>query len=193
MIHSGFASLASTPLTRRELLLVISMTVLFTLIIQFDFARTSADGTRSIMGHAPWSIGSSTGEGGSRSGYKHDQLSLDGMDAEGVVEEISKSDAFLGKLVGVNELGSHGSVGRWREMTMNDSLVRWDDEAGAPRTEIIAHAPGQFRSHHVLITTSVQSVNSVLATNGRNLVNSLRSQDGRSSETSTCSTGRGIS
>jgi hypothetical protein len=95
------------------------------------------------MGHAPWSIGAGTGETGSRSGYKHDQLSLDGAEAQGVVEEISKSDAFLGKLVGVNELGSHGAVGRWREMTMNDSLVRWGDEAETPRTEIIAHAPGQ--------------------------------------------------
>ena len=155
MIHSGFASLASTPLTRRELLLVISMTVLFTLIIQFDFARTSADGTRSIMGHAPWSIGAG-GSDGSRSGYKQDQLSLDTLDSQGVVEEISKSDAFLGKLVGVNELGSQGNAGRWREMTMNDSLVRWD-EGEIPRTEIVAHAPGQSMAPFRLLISLTRS------------------------------------
>lgn len=154
MIHSGFASLASTPLTRRELLLVISMTVLFTLIIQFDFAQTSPDGTRSIMGHAPWSIGA-TGDG-SRTGYRQDQLSLE-PEGQGTVEKLSKSDAFLGKLAGVNELGSHGNVGRWREMTMNDSLVRWD-EANHPRTEIIAHAPGQSDAVQKLFAGNVLAV-----------------------------------
>jgi len=57
--------------------------------------------------------------------------------------EVTKEESFLGKLTGVNVLGSHGTVGRWREMTMNDSMVKWDDTE-APRTQLVAHAPGEL-------------------------------------------------
>ena len=144
MFQSAISSLVANPLTKRELLLVITMTVLFTLIIQFDFAsQTSPDGTRSVLGHEPWSIG----DPGSR---KVDQLVPDhpGWDMDysdyssGSAGEVTKEDSFLGKLTGVNALGSHGTVGRWREMTMNDSMVKWHDTE-APRTELVAHAPGE--------------------------------------------------
>jgi hypothetical protein len=130
MLPHAISSLLATPITKRELFLVICMTVIFTFIIQFDFAQTSEDGSRSILGHSPWSIGPITGQG--REGRKGDQLSLDEDD---FVEEITGKDAFMGKLAGANDLGSHGTVGRWRE-------IKWSDH-DAPRTEIITHAPGE--------------------------------------------------
>jgi hypothetical protein len=151
MLQHGISSLAANPVTRRELLLIISMTVLFTLIVQFDFAQTSPDGTRTILGHAPWSIGAPGSVAGGQTGStgKSSRISPDGAWADDPenMRKITGEESFLGHLTGMNALGSHGNVGRWREMTMNDSMVTWGD-GDAPRTEIVAHAPGRCLSIH---------------------------------------------
>lgn len=135
MIHSGFGGLVTTPITRREILILICMTLMFTLLLQFNMGSVSS-----------WKIGSSRASDDQGSVIrKEEPLSLNDEwtdEQEVRFGHVVAEDPFMGDLAGYNDLASHGTVGRWREMTMKNTLVRWQDQ-DIPRTKLINHAPGE--------------------------------------------------
>lgn len=130
--------------TRRELVLVITFAIVFMLFQQLDYSRVDPAGPRSLRFNGHWPFGESSTDGGIHAGKTaaaFGQLTLDDEDAEW--KQLLEEEGILERLYGTNDLGSiaYEGVGRWKEPTMNDSVVRWGEKS-APQTEIVAHAPG---------------------------------------------------
>lgn len=130
--------------TRRELVLVITFAIVLMLVQQLDYSRADPAGPRSLRFNGHWPFGESSTDDGIHAGKTaaaFGQLTLDDEDAEW--KQLLEEEGILERLYGTNDLGSiaHEGVGRWKEPTMNDSVVRWGEKS-APQTEIVAHAPG---------------------------------------------------
>jgi hypothetical protein len=134
-----------TP-TRRELVLLITLTLVFTLIMQLEFSSNGPNGGRGLRFNGRWPFqDSSGGEYDShpgRTAHAFGQLSLEDADADW--KQVLEEEGLLQRLYGTNDVGSisYEGVGRWKEVTMNDSLSKWGNK-GAPKTEIVAHSPGR--------------------------------------------------
>lgn len=134
--------------TRRELVLIITFALVFMLVQQLDYSRVDPAGPRSLRfnGHWPFSDSASDYEiHPGKTAAAFGQLIADDDDAEW--KQLLEEEGVLERLYGTNDLGSiaYEGVGRWKEPTMNDSLVNWGDKS-APQTETVAHAPGEFVS-----------------------------------------------
>ncbi|EIW72763.1 hypothetical protein TREMEDRAFT_41962 [Tremella mesenterica DSM 1558] len=108
--------------TRREVLLVIILTLLMGLFMQFDLSLrfTDASGSDSLLG---FKVG--FGRGGRSEEWDEDD------------RPTKTGDKWLEHV----ELGAkHGGSNQMTGMT--DAKVRWAEQEGAPRTEVLAHAPG---------------------------------------------------
>lgn len=152
--------------TRRELVLVITLALVFMLVQQVDYSRPDSASPRSLRFNGQWPFQGSTNDDGIHLGETaaaFGQLTADDEDAEW--KKLLEEDGLLERLYGTNDLGSisYEGVGRWKEPTMADSLVKFG-ENGASRTEIAAHAPGKFsfrlmrhdHLHNQLIVWTIQ-------------------------------------
>lgn len=130
--------------TRRELVLIITFALVLMLVQQLDYSRVDPAGPRSLRfnGHWPFTESSSPDIHPGKTAAAFGQLTTDDEDAEW--KQLLEEEGVLERLYGTNDLGSiaYEGVGRWKEPTMNDSLVNWGDKS-APQTEIVAHAPGE--------------------------------------------------
>lgn len=132
--------------TRRELVLVITLALVFMLVQQLDYSRPDPASPRSLRFNGQWPFRGSTEDDGihlGKTAAAFGQLTADDEDAEW--KKLLEEDGLLERLYGTNDLGSisYEGVGRWKEPTMADSLVKFG-ENGASRTEIAAHAPGKL-------------------------------------------------
>lgn len=166
--------------TRRELVLVITFAIVFMLVQQLDYSRVDPAGPRSLRFNGHWPFEESSTDDGIHPGKTaaaFGQLTLDDEDAEW--KQLLEEEGLLERLYGTNDLSSiaYEGVGRWKEPTMNDSVVRWGEKS-APQTEIVAHAPGTL-----MPLIPFKPVPSAKPSNDI--------QVGQSSAMSTCSTGLG--
>lgn len=117
--------------TRREILLVICLTVVLGLFLQFDLSLrfTDASGSDSLLG---FKVG--FGRGG-RNGEDWD----DGRGGRG-----GKGDKWLSDV----EAGVAFAKGK-EVVSMAESKVKWGDQ-GAVRTEVLGHAPGEHLGSSLL-------------------------------------------
>ncbi|KAJ9108971.1 hypothetical protein QFC21_000294 [Naganishia friedmannii] len=143
-----------TP-TRRELVLVITLTLVFTLIMQLEFSSNGSDGARGLRFTGRWPFQDSSGVQDDlhpgRTAHAFGQLTLEDADADW--KQVLEEEGLLQRLYGTNDVGSisYEGVGRWKEVTMNDSMSKWGNKK-APKTEIVAHSPGWtiFRNLYLL-------------------------------------------
>jgi hypothetical protein len=137
--------------TRRELILLVSCAVAFILAQTLSFSRTGSEGSRSLRFSGQWPFQGSNDDDGIHPGktaLAFGKLTVDDEDAEW--KQLLEEGGLLAKLYGTNDLASisYEGVGRWREVTMNDSLTRWSANS-VPRTELVTHAPGSSQSANV--------------------------------------------
>lgn len=129
--------------TRRELILLVSFAVAFMLAQTLSFSHTDSEGSRSLRFSGQWPFQGSVDDGihPGKTAHAFGKLTVDDEDAEW--KQLLEEGGLLAKLYGTNDLASisYEGVGRWREVTMNDSLSRWEANS-VPRTEIVTHAPG---------------------------------------------------
>jgi hypothetical protein len=104
--------------TRRDIYLVVLLTILFGLFLQFDLSLrfTDSQGAKSLLG---FKVG--FGGHGSEDDWE---------------DERSKGGAWI-------EDASTGSKNGNKQNGMAEAKIRWGEE-GAVRTEVLAHAPGEF-------------------------------------------------
>lgn len=128
--------------TRRELILLVSFVMVFMLTHTLSFSRTD-EGSRSLRFSGQWPFQKPVDDGihPGKTAAAFGKLTVDDEDAEW--KQLLEEGGLLEKLYGTNDLGSitYEGVGRWKEVTVNDSLSRWDAN-NVPRTEIVTHAPG---------------------------------------------------
>ncbi|WVQ82768.1 hypothetical protein IAT38_004900 [Cryptococcus sp. DSM 104549] len=124
--------MASFHPTRREIILVLTLTVLLGLFLQFDLSLrfTDSSGSDSLFGFK-------VGFGNRRE---------DEWDEDRRVSGNRGSNRWLEDV----ETGVEFSK-TTRIAGMAEAKVKWDAEEGAPRTEVLAHAPGWTIFDHVYL------------------------------------------
>lgn len=111
-------TMASFHPTRREIILVLSMTVLLGLFLQFDSIRlTDSDSSDSLLRFRPSFGHRRQDDCGESFRGKEPEKWLEDVDTEGFPK--------AGKVAG-----------------MAETKVKWGEQ-GAPRTQVLAHAPGE--------------------------------------------------
>lgn len=118
--------------TRREILLVIILTVILGLFLQFDLSLrfTDSSGSDSLLGFKV---------GFGRGGREDEFYDREGGREHGWLED-EEDDLKISK---------------GKELTsMSGAKQRWGDE-GPARTEVMAHAPGEYRDAQSLLYFSI--------------------------------------
>lgn len=118
-------NMASFHPTKRDFLIVLTITLLFGLFLQFDLSLrfTDSSGSDSLLGVK-------LGFGGRRDDWEDERASRPYANTGG------RGDRWLMDVeTGVKYAGE-------RAASMGEAKVRWGEE-GAHRTEVLAHAPGE--------------------------------------------------
>lgn len=143
--------------TRRELILLVSFLMIMMFTHTLSFSRTD-EGSRSLRFSGQWPFQGSVDDGihPGKTAAAFGKLTVDDEDAEW--KQLLEEGGLLAKLYGTNDLGSikYEGVGRWKEVTVNDSLSRWEAN-NVPRTEIVTHAPGMLNQPFVLLVILIAS------------------------------------
>lgn len=128
------SAMSSFHPTRREIILVLVLTTLLGLFLQFDLSLrfTDSKGSDSLFG---FKVGF-----GNRN--RDDDYAWDDDRRLGSSGRVSGSDRWLEDVeAGVKHSKTAKIAG------MAEAKLRWGED-GAPRTEVLAHAPGEYKVSH---------------------------------------------